>query len=97
MEVAFERWRHRCPWGNRWVSLVDEQKPRGEPGIAVDFLTKTTKKDTYGWSFCLLSDRLAEKDISKLVGGLDDGRKKAGLFGGVGGLVFRGIKKGFGG
>ena len=40
---------HRCPFrGNRWVSLVDEEKPPGKPGIATYFPTKTTKKDTYG-------------------------------------------------
>ena len=34
--------------GNRWVSLVDEKKPPGKPGIATYCSTKTTKKDTYG-------------------------------------------------
>ena len=30
------------------VSLVDEEKPPGKPGIATYLSTKTTKKDTYG-------------------------------------------------
>ena len=31
---------HRCPFGNRWIFLVDEIQP-------LVFFTKTTKKDTY--------------------------------------------------
>ena len=40
---------HRCPFGaNRWISLVEEKKTPGKPGIESPlFSTKTTKQDTY--------------------------------------------------
>ena len=36
---------HRCPSrGNRWVSLVDEKRPPGKPGIAIYFSSKQPKR-----------------------------------------------------
>ena len=60
--LARTPFQHRCPFrGNKWVSLVDVQKPPGKPGIAIYFSNKRTKNDTYAFQ---RNPRLRVKPVS---------------------------------